>query len=131
MKEISHDNRRSAVQVVYSILRNGLPLESETALFVLASILDVMLTRHLLWHGTTADGHTRFVESNPLPRYFLDSWGLDGLWYFKLSLVAIVAVICQVIARSNLDTARRVMNFATLLVMGVVIYSVVLMVQHT
>jgi len=129
MKEMSHDRRRSPFRSIYHLVRNGLPLEPETALYILMSTADVFMTWYLLYNGASND-RTWFVESNPIPRYFLESWGFDGLVYFKFSLVAFVAVICQVIARTRLDVARRVLNLATLLVTGVVIYSVALMVQH-
>lgn len=128
MKEMSHENRQSTVRTLYLLLRQGLPLEGETALFILASTLDVMMTWYLLFHG--GSDHRIWVESNPLPRYFLDSWGFDALVYFKFSLVALVALICQFVARHKIEVARRVLNFATLLVTGVVIYSIALMVQN-
>jgi hypothetical protein len=128
MNEVSHGNRQSsAFRALYVVLRNRLPLEGETAVFVLASTLDAMLTRYLLLSGNS---DLWFVESNPVPRYFLESWGLDGLTYFKFALVALVTLICQVIARSKVDVARRVLNFASILVMGVVVYSILLMMQH-
>jgi hypothetical protein len=129
MKEMSHDHRRSAIRSLYHVLRNGLPLEPETALYILVSAADVFMTWYLLYNGG-ADDRTWFVESNPIPNYFYESWGFDGLVYFKFAMVAFVAIICQVIARTKIDVARRVLNLATLLVTGVVIYSVVLMVQH-
>lgn len=129
MKDLSHDVRPSAVRILCALLRNGVPLERETGLFVLASSFDVLMTWYLLFYGGT-HGRTWFVESNPIPRYFLYSWGFDALVYFKFALVAVVAVICQVIARRKIDVARRVLNFATLLVTGVVVYSIVLMVQN-
>src|SRR5262245_10158924 len=129
MNEMSHGNRPSAMRALYVALRQRLPLEVETAVFILASTLDALLTRYLLLYGGK-DGHLWFVESNPIPRYFLDSWGIDGLVYFKFGLVALIALICQVIARSRIVVARRVLNFASIIVMGVVIYSVVLMMQH-
>jgi hypothetical protein len=128
MNEVSHGNRPSAFRAMYLVLRNRLPLEGETAVFILASTLDAMLTRYLLSIGNSSD--TWFVESNPIPRYFFESWGLDGLTYFKFALVALVTVICQIIARSKIDVARRVLNLASILVIGVDIYSVVLMTQH-
>jgi hypothetical protein len=87
------------------------------------------MTWYLLFNSASND-RTWFVESNPIPRYFYESWGFDGLVYFKFAMVAFVAVICQVIARTKIDVARRVLNLATLLVTGVVIYSVVLMVRN-
>ena len=130
MKEITHDDRPSAARPLYSMLLHGLPLEGETALFILASTLDMVMTWYLIYHRTT-DSPIFFVESNPIPRYFLYSWGFDGLVYFKFFLVGLVSLICQIIARRRIDIARRVLLFATVIVMGVVIYSVVLMVQHT
>ncbi len=130
MKEMSHDDRPSAVRTLYLTVCHRLPLEIETALFVVASALDVFMTRYLITHGPSGN-HLSFVEGNPIARYFLDSWGPDGLTWFKFALVGVVAVICQVIARSKIDVARRLLHFATALVMGVVIYSVVLMFQHT
>jgi hypothetical protein len=130
MKEMSQDDRPSTVRSLYFVVRHRLPLEIETALFVVASALDVFMTRHLITHGPSGN-HLSFVEGNPIARYFLDSWGPDGLTWFKFALVAVVSVICQVIARRKIDVARRLLHFATVVVMGVVIYSVVLMVQHS
>jgi hypothetical protein len=130
MKEMSHHDRPSAVRTLYLAVRHRLPLEVETALFILASSLDVFMTRYLITHGPSGN-HLSFVEGNPIARYFLDSWGPDGLTWFKFALVGVVSVICQVIARRKIDVARRLLYFATVMVMGVVIYSVVLMVQHT
>ncbi|MGE5193970.1 MAG: DUF5658 family protein [Deltaproteobacteria bacterium] len=128
MNELSHGNRPSAMRTLILALRHRLPLEGETALFILASALDAMMTRYLLVSGGSGDKW--FVESNPIPRYFLESWGLDGLTYFKFALVALVSVICQIIARRRVEVARRVLNFASIVVLGVVIYSVVLMARH-
>ncbi len=131
MKEAAtHHDRPSAARSLYMIIRQRLPLEGETALFILASTLDVMLTQYLLWQSNS-EGNIWFVESNPIPRFFLESWGLKALVYFKFSLVAFVSIICQIIAHRKIEVARRVLNFASLIVMGVVIYSVFLMIQHT
>lgn len=130
MKEMSHDDRPSAVRTLYLVLRRRLPLEVETGLFIMASALDVFMTKHLITHRPPGN-HLSFVEGNPIARYFLDSWGPDGLTWFKFALVALVSVICQVIARRKINVARRLLHFATVVVMGVVIYSIVLMIQHT
>ena len=95
----------------------------------MASTLDVIMTWYLVTHSTEGS-HTWFVESNPVARYFMDSWGFDGLVYFKFGMVAVVSVICQLIARHKVEVARRVLYFATLMVTSVVVYSVVLMFQH-
>jgi hypothetical protein len=113
----------SRVSAVWDRLaRHSLPLEHETALFVLASALDVVMTYYLLNHP-----EIQFVESNPIARYFIYSWGIKGMVGFKFTLVAFVSIICQIIARTKPDVARRVLQFSTAVVGGVVIYSVLLM----
>jgi Domain of unknown function (DUF5658) len=104
-----------------------IPLERETLLFVVASALDVVMTWILL-NKYHADG---FVESNPIARFFLESWGPRGLVYFKFVMVAFVAVICQIIALKREDIARRILYFATALVACVVIYSFTLLVRYS
>src|SRR5262245_45526297 len=74
----------------------GFLLWQETILFVIVSVLDALMTWHLLTHDGAA-----FVESNPVARYFIYGWGLKGMVGFKLTLVIIVAAICQWIARLN------------------------------
>jgi hypothetical protein len=130
MKEMSRDNRPSPVRTLYLMLRGRLPLESETGLFIMASTLDVIMTWYLV-NRSTGENHTWFVESNPFARYFWESWGFDGLVFFKFALVALVSVICQIIARHKVHVARRVLYFATLMVTSVVVYSVVLLFRHT
>jgi len=130
MKEASRGNRPSPVRTLYLMLCGRLPLESETGLFIMASTLDVVMT-YLLVNKSSTGNHTWFVESNPFARYFWESWGFDGLVFFKFALVALVSIICQIIARQKIEVARRVLYFATLMVTSVVIYSVVLMVQHS
>lgn len=131
MKEASHDDRPSAVRMLYLTLRQRLPLENETVTYIVVSALDVLLTYYLLNYNS-ANGQFRFVESNPIPQYFLGSWGdFTAIVYFKFGLVALVAAICQFIARTRIEVARGVLNFASIVVTGVVVYSVVLMVQHT
>lgn len=130
MKEISHGNRPSTFRALAFALRYRLPLEVETGLFILASALDVFMTRYLIANSPSGS-HISFVEGNPIARYVLDSWGPDALSWFKFGLVALVSVLCQVIARSKIDVARRVLHFATLVVTGVVIYSIVLMVRNS
>ena len=98
---------------------NLLHTSQEIWLFLLFSVADVVLTMALLSRGG-------FAESNPVARYFLNSWGPKGLVYFKFSLVATVCLIAQFIAFKRIETARRLLNFAVLAVAVVVAYSSVL-----
>jgi hypothetical protein len=98
-----------------------LPLETETAWFVLASALDFMMTYIMLQHQ-----EVQFVESNPIALFFINHWGIKGLLYFKMAVVAFVALICQIIARENLQLGRKVLFAGTAIVGTVVVYSVLL-----
>ncbi|MBT4863707.1 MAG: hypothetical protein HON53_01120 [Planctomycetaceae bacterium] len=94
-------------------------LSGEVLLFLCFSIADVVLTFKLLHHG----GH---VESNPVAKFFIDSWGPKGMVYFKFVMVAFVFLIVQIIAHKRVETARKLLSFAILAVGAVVAYSAVL-----
>ena len=100
-----------------------LPLEHETVRFIFVSALDVFLTYLLI----TQD---RFHEGNPVARFFLNHWGMRGMIYFKFGMVAFVAVLAQIIARKQPETARKLLNLATVIVIFVLIYSLTLLVRH-
>lgn len=105
-----------------SLFGGQLPLESETAWFVLVSALDVFLTYLLI-------RQPHYTEANPIAAFFINHWGIRGMVYFKFFMVAFVAIISQVIARSREDIARRLLQFATVVVAGVVIYSLMLFIR--
>jgi hypothetical protein len=100
-----------------------LPLESETAVFIFVNVLDVFLTVALVYYMNTHG------EGNPLARYFLDRWGFQGLVYYKMSLVAFVCVITQLIARRRLVVARRLLYGLIAIVAAVDLYSTTLLVR--
>jgi len=102
------------------MVHRKLPLETETAQFILVSILDFVMTFRMIRTG-------RFAEANVLARFFLDSWGPMGMLYFKMAIVGVVAVLAQVIASKNLTTARKLLNTATAIMVLVVIYSLILL----
>ena len=69
--------------------RQRLPLEHETALFILVNVLDFATTYYMLMHRDSGD--VSFFESNPVARYFLNHWGVrvvvvvqDGGCRFRL-----------------------------------------------
>ena len=107
-----------------SWLGTQLPLETETARFVLASALDVFMTYLLIRNPD------RFVESNPVALYFLNHWGVKGMVWFKFGTVAFVCVLAQIIARRKPETARGLLNLATVVVGAVVLYSLLLYLRH-
>ena len=110
------ERRKETRSVMEMLLQSELHLSPEMWVFLLFSVADVVLTVKLLSHG----GH---VESNPVARFFLYSWGPKGLVYFKFALVAAVCVIAQIIALKRIEIARMVLSFALLAVGVVVAYS--------
>jgi hypothetical protein len=97
--------------------RRGIPLESETAWYVLLNVCDILATWALLRRDP------RFIESNPIARWFYHGWGINGMVWFKLSMVALVVVIAQVIARKNEPLARMLLLFGCAAVGVVFVYS--------
>ncbi|MDA1016567.1 MAG: DUF5658 family protein [Planctomycetota bacterium] len=91
--------------------------ETETSWFVLANVLDIVLTFLLI-------RERGFVEANPIARFFINHWGLKGMIGFKLGLVLLVVVITQFVASRRPQVARAVLIFGTVVVGAVVIYSV-------
>lgn len=99
-----------------------LPLEEETAAFVLVSVLDIVLTYLLLRTG-------RFIESNPVADYFIRHWGENGMIYFKMAMTAFVCVISQIVALKKPGHAEFILKIGILIVGGVVIYSIVMFIR--
>lgn len=106
-----------------------LPLETETTYFILVNLLDFFVTYWLLMAGGL--GNMRFVESNPVARYFIESWGpVKGMLGFKLAIVTFVCLVSQLIAIKREDLGQKVLQFGTLATGFVVIYSVALYLRH-
>lgn len=114
--------RRSDGPLWKRILTGQLPLEQETGLFLVVSVLDIVMTYNLMVNHN-------FVESNPVARYFINHWGRKGMVYFKMGMSAFVCVLSQVIARVNVERGRFVLRIGTLIVAGVVIYSLALLLR--
>jgi hypothetical protein len=112
-------------------LRQPILLQRESALFLMTSALDVFMTYILLKSSGENPEGPHFYESNPVTGFILYSWGLTSVIYFKFLMVAVVEVIAQIIAAKQIDTARRVLEFGTLIVGCVVIYSLMLFVRHS
>ena len=108
--------------------RKKLPLESETTIFILVNVLDFVMTWWMLLHREMGFGN--FYESNPVARFFLDHWGVRGLLYFKMAVVAFVCVIAQIVATKREASGRFLLIVGTIVVSAVVIYSLRLFLQH-
>ena len=104
-------------------VRARLPLELETLRFVLVSTLDIVMTYLVIRYSE--EGRTSAVigEGNPLPAFFIDRWGMPGMVAFKIALVTIVVALSQVVCRFSRMKARFMLNFGTVLVALVVLYS--------
>lgn len=97
--------------------------ENELMLFVFVSALDIFATYILLRDGN-------FVESNPVALFFFHRWGIKGMIYFKLGMVAGICTIAHVVSLQRPEWSRRLLQFATIVVTIVVVYSVLLLVRH-
>jgi hypothetical protein len=122
MNKTPSENDRHDRSIWYMLFRRQLPLEAETTRFIFVSVLDFVLTYLLI-------RQSGFTEGNPIARYFLYGWGVRGMLYFKMAMVAFIAVLVQIIAAYRPETAHRLMNLATLVVTGVVLYSTTLLLR--
>ncbi|WP_417847699.1 DUF5658 family protein [Thalassoglobus sp.] len=114
------DRKQASPGNLKRLLLRQLPLEAETSMFILVNMIDFFMTYWLLQADLVR-------ESNPIANYFLAHWGpIKGMLYFKLGLVVVVCLIVQVVALKDLKKAAWVLNFGTVVVSGVVIYSLIL-----
>ena len=97
----------------------------DVMLFFVVSWLDVLMTYWLLTHHSG-----RFFESNPAADLVRSQWGFAGMVGYKFLLVGIVVMNSFIIVRYRPDIARRLIQFATLVVNAVVIYSLILLLKH-
>ncbi len=97
--------------------------QDELKWFVFVSALDIFATYVLLRDGN-------FVESNPIAQFFFNGWGIKGMIYFKLGMVALICTIAHVVSLQKPLWSQRLLQFATIVVAIVVAYSVLLLVRH-
>ena len=94
----------------------------ETSLFVAVSVFDILMTHRLIRTG-------RFHESNPVAKFFYDHWDMQGMVAFKMTMVAFVVVVTQLIAHRHVQRATWVLRLAICVVSVVVIYSLLLLLR--
>ncbi len=104
-------------------IRRTLPLESETTRFILVSVLDIVMTYMVIRYSHEGRTELKIGEGNPIPAMFISRWGIPGMVAFKMVIVALVTVLAQVIARYSVRKARFMLNFGTVIVSCVVLYS--------
>lgn len=110
--------------------RRRLPLETEISWFLLVCALDVVFT-HIALHLTSIGAtQLNFVESNPLARWVIQSWGLRGMVIFKASSSLLVVAIALAIRPVRPLISRLLLLGGTLVVGAVVVYSVRLLILH-
>ena len=130
MKQLPDGGRWSLDALVHKVFGRNLPLERETTWFILVSALDVFVTYLALRFSADHKTQSVLVEANPIAKYFFDGRNVQGLVYFKFAMVAVVAVIAQVIATKRKRVARWLLIGATALVGTVVVYSLRLLLEN-
>jgi hypothetical protein len=110
------------LQSMRRIFGSELPLQSETSVFILVSVLDIFMTYALLRFGGR--------EANPIAKYFLSLGGIPGMVFWKMITVAFVTSIAQLVATRNLERARLLLMISTTIVGCVVIYGLTMFVRY-
>lgn len=110
--------------------RRGLRFETEISWFVLASVLDIVMT--FLALRFSAEGQTRgmIIESNPVARWVLARWGIQGMVIFKLAMTTVVVTIAEIVGSVRPQVARALLWGGTIVVSSVVIYTIRLLFLH-
>ncbi|MFK7820039.1 MAG: DUF5658 family protein [Planctomycetaceae bacterium] len=113
-----------------NIFTANLPLETETARFILVNALDLFMTFLLLYFSNRGMLRKAVVESNPVADFFIKRWSTSGLVFFKFGVIAFVVILAQVVARQRPATAKRLLDLGSLFVGAVVVYSLLIMLQN-
>ena len=103
--------------------RSSLQYESELSWFILVGALDVFMTYLILRYSAEGRTHNVLIEGNPLARWVLQQWGMQGMVIFKFIMIGVVSVIAEVVGRFRPTLGRSLLQLGTLVVGGVVVYS--------
>jgi hypothetical protein len=122
--------RKATKNPVLRVLTFQHPMERETSLFLLVSLLDFVMTWWMLNHRDP-DSPLRFGESNAVARWFLHGWGYHGLLYFKVAICLFIVLSTQVIHLRRPNTAKAILWLGIAVTSLTVIYSVALYLRHT
>lgn len=97
-------------------------IETPAMWFVLMNVLDAAMI-YIMYHVPRAEDEPMAIESNPIAAFFLNRWGFQGMFAFKLASAVAVCVIAYIIAFKDVPASRRLLSFATAMVLAVVAYS--------
>ncbi|GAB5444099.1 MAG: hypothetical protein Fues2KO_44480 [Fuerstiella sp.] len=112
------------------VRKTKLQYESELSWFILVGALDVFMTYLILRFSAEGRTSNTMIEGNPIARWVLQQWGLRGMVLFKFVMIAAVAVIAEVVGRRRPSVGRVLLIGGTLVVGGVVIYSLRLLLAN-
>lgn len=113
---LSDEPKPEELSLLRRLFRRPLQLESETSWFLLLGVMDLVLTTVLL-----NTGHVQ--EANPMARVFLFASGVHGLIGYKCVLLAVAAVVAQIIALRRPRAAKFVLLTGIGVQLVVVAYS--------
>lgn len=91
--------------------------------FIIASILDVVLTSTLLMQEVV-------VEANPIANFYLSNWDISGLVYFKTCMVFFIILICCLIRLLEIRFGKKksytkwLLLYACIITFSVCIYQI-------
>ena len=107
--------------------QSSLLFETELSWFILVGALDVFMTYLVLRYSAEGRTNNVMIEGNPVARWILHRWGIRGMVTFKFLMIAVVAVIAEVVGVHRPALGRNLLRLGTLVVGGVVIYSFLLL----
>lgn len=105
-----------------SLFERWRAIETPAMWFVLMNVLDAAMI-YIMLRTPTLEGEPYAVESNPIAAFFFNRWGIHGMFAFKLASAVVVCAIAYIIAFRDVPASRRLLGFATALVLIVVVYS--------
>lgn len=103
------------------------PMEHETALFLLVSFLDYLMT---YWMIYPRESGPRFTESNQVANWFLAGWGERGLLAFKVAICLFIVLATQTIHGRRPKVAQAVLWLGIAVTSFTVVYSAALYAKH-
>ncbi|MBT5383276.1 MAG: hypothetical protein HOL13_10600 [Phycisphaerae bacterium] len=80
--------------------------------------LDIVLTRVILFFSG--------VEINPVASMVIETFGVPGMSVFKFAVVSFVIIVCEIVGRTRVVTAKRLAVFAVVITGFPVVWSSVL-----